>query len=112
MAEDPKLASARRDAELARERLLASAHTLQARVAPARLADDALATVRERGTAAFDTLNGAARRRPGVAAGIAAGIAALLLRRPIGRFFRRRRTRKPLPAQPRIAARPRTGDHG
>lgn len=89
MAEDPQVAKARTEAALARERLLFSAHRLQARVAPARLANNALDSARERGTAALETVTDTARRRPGLAAGVAVGVVAFLARRPIGRLFRR-----------------------
>jgi len=90
MVADPKLVAARRDAELARQRLLQSAHLLQERVAPSRLANDALDTARERGTAVLDTVTAAARRQPRAATAIGLGLLAFVARRRIFRLFRRK----------------------
>lgn len=104
------LATARAEAERARARLLQSAHDLQARVAPARLAGDAIEGAKERGTAAVESVTDTVRRRPEIAAAVAAGLLGFLARRRIARLFRRKPKAEPTtlatakrPALPRLS---------
>jgi hypothetical protein len=94
MADSPQVVKARTEAAIAREKLLLSTHALQERVAPSRLANNALATARERGHALLDTVSDTTRKRPGVAAGVALGLIAFLARHRIGRAFHRPKKHK------------------
>lgn len=85
---DP-VAAARERADAARARLIASATATQARLAPSRLAQDALDGVTERATAAALRGARAARRRPLAIAGVAAAIGLFVARGWIGRRRRR-----------------------
>lgn len=89
MATPANVAKAQADAAAARERLLRSAHELQARVAPAHLAETALEGAKERGAAALGGVAEAAQQRPKLAIGLGVGLAAFLLRRPLGRLLHR-----------------------
>lgn len=86
-ASDP-VAAARARADAARARLIASATATQARLAPARLAQDALDGVTERATAAALRGARAARRRPLAIAGVAAAIGLFAARGWFGRRSR------------------------
>lgn len=110
MAEPASLVAARREAELARERLLQSTHELQVRVAPQRLANDALETAKERGTFAVEAVRQAAEKRPGVAAAAVVGFLAFVARRRIFRLFRRKPKPPTIPATPRRALPSPSGD--
>lgn len=110
MDEPSSLAAARRDAERARERFLRSTHELQVRVAPQRLAQDAIDTARERGTVAAETVRDAARRQPGMAATVVVGLLAFVARRRIFRLFRRKPKPPKVPAEPRRALPRPSGD--
>ena len=111
MADPASLVAARRDADRARERLLRSTHELQARVAPQRLANDALDTARDRGTVAVETVRDAARRQPGVATAVVLGLLAFVARRRIFRLFKRKPKPPTVPAAPRRALPRPSGDH-
>lgn len=87
---DATLDAAALQVRMAREKLMGTAHQLQARLDPATLLDDSVEAAR---TAAADlalTTRRTAQQRPGVAAGMAAAGALVLLRRPIARLFRRK----------------------
>lgn len=81
----------RREAELARERLLATAHELQARLRLGALAEQAADRLREKSERAADGAISAVRKRPGAAAAAAAGVVALIAAGPIARLVRRMR---------------------
>ena len=91
MTADMELEKAKVAAEAAKARLMGATHDLQARVAPQRLANDAIETAKERGAAALDGAAGFARRKPAVIAAAAVGFLAFLARRRIVRLVRRRR---------------------
>jgi hypothetical protein len=85
------VARARAEVAAARERLLGSAHALQARLKPSVLANDAWESARDAGESAA---NGAARaisKRPIAASAAAIGVTALLARKPIARLIARLR---------------------
>lgn len=88
--EAPEIVAARARAEAARQRLLTSAHELQARLRPATLAENAKAVVMDKGEALADTASDFARRKPAVVGGVAAAGLAFLARKPILRLFRRK----------------------
>lgn len=98
MTPDAELAAARLKAQEARLRLVSSTHELQARIAPKRLANDAVETAKERGQAALDGAIEVARRRPAAVAAAAVGLLAFLARRRIVRLFRRKRDTITIPA--------------
>ena len=85
------LARAKAEAALARERLLNSAHELQARLKPAALASDAWETARDAGEAAATGAVRAASRRPVAASAAMIGVAALVARKPLMRLINRLR---------------------
>lgn len=90
MSDGLALERAALQARLARERLFDTAHELQARLDPNTLIDEAVEGVKSTASGFANTTADAARRRPGVAAG-AAGVALLLvIRKPLGRLFRRK----------------------
>ena len=80
---------ARAEAEVAaaRERLLGSAHALQARLKPSVLADDALKVAREKGQEVAADAVRAVKRRPMISSAAAIGIAAFVARKPIAKLF-------------------------
>ena len=82
--------AARIVAEAARARLTETAGTVRERIAPNALARDAARGVGRRGRAVAHEGIEAARRHPGTLAGLGAIIAALALRRPLARLFKRR----------------------
>jgi hypothetical protein len=95
---NPKLdlLAAEAEAALARERLSGTVAQLQAKLDPKALAEEA----KDAGLSAVRAGAEGARRNPGIIAGAAAATGLLLVSGPIARFFRRRRVRKPVPAQP------------
>jgi hypothetical protein len=78
-------------ARMAREKLMGTAHQLQARLDPATLLDEAVETVRTGAADLALTTSATARRRPAVAAGAVVAGLLLLLRRPLWRLVRRPR---------------------
>lgn len=86
-----EIARARADAEAARERLLTSAHLLQARLKPSVLAADAWVAAREKGETAATQAVRAVGQRPVAASAALVGLAALLARKPIARLVQRLR---------------------
>ncbi len=85
------LARARADAAAAKERLLRSAHALQARLKPSVLANDAWDSARDAGETAASNAARAAARRPIATSVAAVGVAAFLARKPIARLVSRLR---------------------
>ena len=103
---DKDLIKARADAAIARERLLADAHTLQARLKPATLASNAWENVRDRSEAAAADAVEVAKNRPAVVTAAAIGVVAFLARKPIGRLIGRlRKDRTPPPPPKRRSVR-------
>lgn len=88
----------------ARRRLDRTVSQLQARLDPKLLAQEA----KDRGTAVAIAGADTAKRNPGVVAGAAGAVVLFLLRGRITAALRRRRVRKPVPAQPRTYAQPRS----
>lgn len=89
VADIEDLDAAQADARAARSRLIATVEAIQARAAPARLLDDAIATVRTRSTELAHSAGDAVRKRPGTAAAVAAGIGLLLTAGPLARLTQR-----------------------
>lgn len=81
----------------ARQQLDATVSQLQARLDPKLLMTEA----KDAGTAAALAGVEQARRNPGIVAGAAGVVGLFLIRGRIAAFFRRRRARKPVPAQAR-----------
>lgn len=104
------LAKARADADFAKEQLLDAAHTLQARLSPATLADHALEVVRARGEEAARDAVDVAQSRPLATAAVGAGIVALMARRPLARLIGRLAAGKKPRARPGRGSR-RNGEH-
>ena len=89
MSDSTELETAALQVREARARLAGTVHELQSRLAPAKLLDDAVETVRSGATELAHTTADAARRRP-QAATAALGVGVLLvLRRPLWRLVRR-----------------------
>ena len=86
----------------ARRRLDRTVSQLQSRLTPKVLAQEA----KTRGTAVALAGADSAKRNPGVVAGAAGAILLVLIRGRIARALRRRRARKPVPAQARSHAQP------
>jgi hypothetical protein len=86
----------------ARRRLDRTVSQLQSRLDPKVLAAEA----KDRGTAVALAGADSAKRNPGVVAGAAGAILLVLVRGRIARALRRRRARKPVPAQARSHAQP------
>ena len=100
MSDEKDLAKARAEAAIARERLLGTAHALQARLSPSSLASNAWESVRDHGEAAAQGAVEVARKRPAAAVAAALGVVALLARKPIVRLFARLRKDKTPPPPP------------
>jgi len=81
------IARAKADVAAARERLLGSAHALQARLKPSVLADDAWQVAREKGQEVAADAVRAVRERPVISSAAAIGLAAFVARRPIAKLF-------------------------
>lgn len=88
---EAELVRARADAAAAKERMLRSVHTLQARLKPSVLASDAWDSARDAGEAAANNAARMAARRPVATSVAAVGIAAFLARKPIARLVTRLR---------------------
>lgn len=98
MTAGEKLAAAKRAEIASRERLAATAATLQERLQPSTLASSAWDGARTRGEELADEAIAAARERPAVAAGVVAAAALFLARKPLtsALFSRLRRDRDEL----------------
>ncbi len=86
---EQELDRARTNAMQARERLLGAAQAIQARLAPAQLANDAWETVRTKSEAAAEGAVRAVAKRPAVASAAVLGLVAVLARRPIAHLISR-----------------------
>lgn len=78
-----RIARARGDADAAKARLLATLDEVKARLAPAKLASDAVQTAKNKSIVVADDTVTAVRDRPVMAAGIAAAAAAFIARKPL-----------------------------
>jgi ElaB/YqjD/DUF883 family membrane-anchored ribosome-binding protein len=89
-------ARARGEADAAKARLMSDVDELKARLAPGKLASEAVQTAKNKSIFAADGAVTAAKQKPGVAAGIGAGALVLLARKPLFRavasLFRRKRS--------------------
>jgi ElaB/YqjD/DUF883 family membrane-anchored ribosome-binding protein len=85
------VAEAQRDADAARARLSATLEQIQAQLAPSRIMEETMDTVRTGSAELARNAAEVARERPGVVAGAAAAGALLLLRKPLARLFRRKK---------------------
>lgn len=81
--EQTKIEAAKMEAERARKRLGATMITLQQRLKPGSLADQAWSGVKDRGSELADGAVEAVRARPAAAAGAVAALFLFLARRPI-----------------------------
>lgn len=88
-----RLADAERDVAEARERLAATVSTLQAKLDPRTLARSTVDDLTDRGSAIAKTTVDSARRNPAIAATAAMLAGLLLIRRPLTRAIRARRTK-------------------
>jgi ElaB/YqjD/DUF883 family membrane-anchored ribosome-binding protein len=88
-------ARARGEADAAKARLMGDVEELKARLAPGKLASDAVQTAKDKSIVAADGAVSAAKKKPGMAAGIGAGLLVLLARKPLFRaitgLFRRKK---------------------
>lgn len=91
MTDTVALDAAALQVRMAREKMIGTAHQLQARLAPATLLDQAVETVRSGATDLALTTTNSARRSPGLAAGAVAAVVLFLVRRPLWRLLRGRR---------------------
>jgi ElaB/YqjD/DUF883 family membrane-anchored ribosome-binding protein len=92
--------SARARADAARVRLKATIDEIQARAAPSRLLDDALAGVRTRSVEIARSTGDAVRKRPVATAATGVGIGLLLTAGPLTRLIRRLRRGKEATSAP------------
>ena len=83
------VALAEAEAGAARARMNATLATLQARIAPKALAQEAAQGLLDKGQAVADTGMAVARRNPIAVAGAIAAAGLLLARKPIARLFTR-----------------------
>ncbi len=88
-------ARARGEADAAKARLMSDVDELKARLAPAKLASDAVQAAKDKSIVAADGTVAAVKNKPGMAAGIGAGAVVLLARKPLFRavtgLFRRKK---------------------
>lgn len=90
------VAAAQARAEVARQRLTSTVETLQAQLAPERIARRAVSEVSESGSRAAQASVTVARRNPVAVVGAAAVLLAALNRKRIAALFTRPAKRKPL----------------
>ena len=83
MIDTPEIAAKRIEAERRRARLMATAHELQARVAPSTLARNTWQGAKEKGADLAEDAVDAVRARPLAATGIVAAITMFLAREPL-----------------------------
>jgi len=82
-AADIRIATARGEAEAAREQLMGTVEQIKLRLAPAAIAHDAWEGTKEKGAEVAGTAVTAVKDRPVMAAGVAAGVGLILARKPI-----------------------------
>ena len=94
-ASQVRLSRARGEADAAKARMMGTVEEVKARLAPGKLASDAVQTAKNKGIVAADDAVGAVKDRPGLAAGIAGAATLLIARKPIfagiARLFGRKR---------------------
>lgn len=83
MTDSPQVLAARADAEQAQQRLVATLHELQQRIAPKALARDAWDGAKSKGAEMAEDAVDAVKRRPAAATGIVAAVALFLAREPL-----------------------------
>jgi hypothetical protein len=83
VTDTPEVVAARADASQAQERLVATLHELQQRIAPKALARDAWDGAKSKGADLAEDAVDAVRRRPVAAGGIVAALALFLAREPL-----------------------------
>lgn len=94
---DPKLLRAKGEAVLAKDRLMATVHEVQERLAPKTIARNAWEGVRDKGEAVAEQTVDLARRKPALPIAAGGAIVAFAVRRPVGRLLGRIFGRKPKP---------------
>ena len=107
-ADPPRVAAARIKADKARAQLMETAHTLQQRLSPAVLAQNAWEGAKSKGADLAEDAVDAVRKRPAIAGGIVAALALFLAREPLidaagrlaGGAKAKRRARKASKAKP------------
>lgn len=78
-----RIARARGDADVAKARLMATLDEVKTRLAPGKLASDAVQTAKNKGIVVADDTVTAVKDKPLMAAGIAAAAAAFIARKPL-----------------------------
>lgn len=84
-----RIEQAKRNAELARERMESTMHALQARLHPKVLANEAWEEVRDKGNDLADNAVEAVKKRPAAASAAAGAIVLFLARNPLKRAVSR-----------------------
>jgi ElaB/YqjD/DUF883 family membrane-anchored ribosome-binding protein len=111
-ASQVRVSRARGEADAAKARLMGTVDEVKTRLAPGKLASDAVQTAKNRSIVAADDAVGAVKQRPGLAAGIAGTTALLIARKPIfaavARLFRGKRRPDTYQTQTRRSAKERT----
>ena len=79
----PEIAAAKREAELARQRLLGTASELQQRLKPGTIASNAWEGVKDKGSTLAGDAAEAVKARPAVASAAVAAVTLFLAREPI-----------------------------
>lgn len=78
-----RIARARGEADVAKARLMATLDETKARLAPGKLASDAVQSAKDKSLVAADEAVTAVKERPGLAAGVATAAALFIARRPL-----------------------------
>ncbi len=82
-AADVRIATARGEAEAARQRLASTVEQIKVRLAPATIAHDAWEGAKDKGAEVAEGAVTAVKERPAMVVGVAAGAALILARKPI-----------------------------
>lgn len=82
-ASEVRLSRARGEADAAKARLMGTVEEVKVRLAPGKLASDAVQTAKNKGIVAADGAVEAVKERPGLVAGVTTAFALFLARRPI-----------------------------
>ncbi|MEO5640297.1 MAG: DUF3618 domain-containing protein [Sphingomicrobium sp.] len=82
-AADIRIATARGEAEAARDQLMGTVEAIKLRLAPATIAHEAWEGTKEKGVEVAGSAVTAVKDRPAIAAGVAAGVGLILARKPI-----------------------------
>jgi hypothetical protein len=87
-----RIARARGEADSAKARMMGTVDEVKERLAPGRLASEAVQTAKDKSIVVADDAVTAVKERPGVAAGLATAAALYIARRPlfaaVGRMFK------------------------